>query len=289
MNRAIVLVCALITGAHAAPMNIGPHTCEITWDEVALWIDCALAGEDLSAPESQDFWFRTGIEAYAGANPKPWKWFCDLEGRVKTTGDMVYPPDQVICTSDGERQIETGIKWGATPYRGVAGETIGYGVKVNTFSDARGRLPVHTMPLVLSNNPDTFAPLTLTESNRRNADPWTPSRPLLLEETLVLTWDPQDDAEWWWIYVTRDGEALPRAKAETNEYPLDLVIEPGAAEYKFEVTAEAESRPESERSDPYHAWIVLAGATCPEVPACPEASECPRTPAIQSITVECAP
>jgi hypothetical protein len=93
----------------------------------------------------------------------------------------------------------------------------------------------------------------------------------------MLSWDPQDDAEWFWVYVTRDETELGKVRSETNEWSIDPVVIEGTAYYKFEVSAEAEELSESERSDPFETWIIAASKVveeCPEPEPCPECEKC---------------
>jgi len=276
---AVWLGYCLIPWAQAETYETSYADCAVTWDEAALWVDCEYDRTDLAAPEASSIWTRTSVEAYAGSDPKPWKWFCDLEGRQREQpASMVYLPADVICQADRSRRIETGLRWSALGLEPDVGQETRIGLKVNAQTDQGERLAPDKIPEGLDNDPATFTPFTLTESNRRKAGSASPPQhPALDETTLALTWDSQDDADWWWVYITRDGEALPRVRAQRNEYPLETVIEPGAAQYRFEVSAEADGLSESDRSDPYHTWILLAEreAECPEVPDCPPTVECP--------------
>ena len=303
---ALAILC--LPEARAETFAFPGADCELTWDDEAFWAECRWRGEDLSAPQTEDFWNRTGIEFYVGELPKPYKAFCTVDGEVKTTGDMIYPPAQVICSGNGRDRVETGIRWEALPWSPEPGRAVRYGLKVNSFHAAEGRLPEFKTPDGLTNDPATFASLTLTEDNRRAPVTEQPSMPVLDETGLVLTWDPQDDADWWWVYVTRGDESMARVKATENRFPLDPILRAGTDHYRFEVSAEAEGLAESERSDPYVTWIALhereTGGECPDPPPCPDGPppvecppvtecpvcpECPMHPApqIQEVIVSC--
>jgi len=282
---------AWYNAAEAETFEFEPADCQVSWDQTALWVACDYHRDDLVAPDSDDIWDRTSVEVYAGTEPRPWKWFCDLSGARRdqhaSTSGMVYPAESVHCTAAGKR-IETGIAWkalGATPEPGTE---VRYGIKVNAQSLFGGKLPGGKHPGGLKNNPATFATLTLTEQNRRGEHVTPPDKPDLDETSLALTWNPQSDADWWWVYIERDGQDLPRVKVTVNEYPLDSVLRAGADYFTFRVSAEAEDLGESVLSDSHSAWIVLAerDAACPEVPACPDPIECPEAPECPA-PVEC--
>jgi len=277
----LVLMFGLPQCAIAETYETPNATCAVTWDINALWVDCEYNRPDLVAPLDARIWSRTSIEAYAGAEPQPWKWFCDLEGRRREQpASMVYPSEAVVCTSDRIATIQTGLDWTALGIEPAAGVVVPFGLKVNTRT-AEGNQPAWKTPDTLDNDPASFGAFTLTESNRRGSSAETPGTPVVDDIRMVVTWDPQDDAEWFWLYVKRDDQALERVRVEgANEYPLDDIIRAGAAYYVFEVSAEAESLNESERSDSYSSWILMAEreAECPPPNECPDPEPCPDCP-----------
>jgi len=307
-DAVLMLIFVLPTYARAETYDTPYATCAVTWDINALWVDCEYDRADLVAPEEVSIWSRTSVEAYAGDDPRPWKWFCDLAGRRREPGaSMVYPAEYVLCTGNGRDRIETGLEWSALGIGPKVGVVVPFGLKVNART-ADGNQSAWKAPDTLDNDPASFGAFTLTESNRRGSSAGTPGTPAVDDIRMVVTWDPQDDAEWWWLYVTRDDQALERIRVEgANEYPLDDIIRAGAAYYRFQVSAEAEGLNESERSDPYSSWILMAEreAECPEVPDCPDCPpviecpdpepcpdclptvECPELPQVQKIIIEC--
>lgn len=308
-----VLMVIFCTKANADVYEAPFATCDVTWDQEALWIYCEYNRTDLVAPEDIRIWSRTSIEAYAGSAPRPWKWFCDLDGRQREQpADMVYLPESVICTANGKDRIETGLKWSALGLEPTVGTIVPFGLKINA------RLQDTTNanwknPDALNNDPATFSTFQLTNDNWRG--PPTPDKPEppKIESGLMLSWDPQDDAEWFWVYVTRDGAELGKVRAETNEWSIDPVVIKGTSYYKFEVSADAEELSESERSDPFETWIVALTecepvdcpapppcpdcpdpVECPDCPSCPDIPECPECPSgslplpqIQEIIIRC--
>jgi len=300
---ALMAGAGVVIGARAETIQLGPHSCEVEWDQSVFWITCDLEGDGLIAPESEAFWNRTSVEVYLGESGRPFKFFCDSEGRVKTDGDMVYPVDAVVCSAD-ENRIETGLLWTASPYEPGIGTVVHYGLKVNAM-DASGKLPSYKTPEGLRNDPGMFDALTLTANNLRGMKP--PGTPWIPEVGLMLAWDES---------ATTDGSPVdhynvhiddsPPITAPTNKLRLQPYLKDGSHRYKFQVSAVAGAEV-SGLSDPLHEWVGLyvepcepiacppvECPQCPEVPApaeCPHIEACPEDvlPQVQQITVKCAP